>query len=262
MTHGHGDHGRRTQEAAGTAWKDEALVSAFVAQTTAHAEQKRTLFEFVCDLFPFAPDADIHVLDVGAGYGAFAEALLERFPNANVVGLDVSEPMMAVGRERMARFGDRFSYHVGDFAGGELPDDLPGPFDAVIASAAILHLSSEARQRLYGAIFGVLKPGGCFFNVEPVAPPNEEMEAWYRERRERQFQPGTGQPSPRPEHSLMLHHRFESEEAFQQHQGHHRVETEANQLALLRMAGFVRVDCFYKQLLETVIGGYKPRQAQ
>lgn len=245
-------------EGPGDAWKDERLVSAFVERTSAHAAERRFLFDFVRDLFPFEPDARIRILDIGAGYGAFTEAMLDHFPNGTAVGLDVSEPMMAVGRERMARFGSRFAYHLGDFDGGALPSDLPGPFDAVIASAAILHLPNEDRLRLYGAVFGLLSPGGCFFNVEPIAPPNEDMEAWYRERRERQFRRGSEQPVPRPEHSLMLHHHFDSEEAFQQHQRHHHVETEANQLALLRSAGFVRVDCFYKVLLEAVIGGYKP----
>lgn len=215
------------------------------------------MFDFVCDLFPFGADARIRVLDIGAGYGAFTEAVLDHFPNATALGLDVSEPMMALGRDRMARFGSRFAYHIGDFDGGALPPDLPGPFDAVIASAAILHLSREDRQRLYGAVFGLLHPGGCFFNVEPIAPPNEEMEEWHRERRARQFRRSGDQP-PRPEHSLMLHHHFESEEAFQQHQRHHCVETERDHLDLLRSAGFFRVDCFYKQLLEAVIGGYKP----
>jgi tRNA (cmo5U34)-methyltransferase len=256
MTH-HPDHAM--SEGPGGAWKEQSLVSAFVEQTTAHAEQRRALFDFVCDLFPFERDARIRVLDIGAGYGAFAEAVLDSFRNATAVGLDVSEPMMAVGRDRMARFGDRFAYHVGDFATGELPSALPAPFDAVIASAAILHLSSEARQRLYGSIFRILSPGGCFFNVEPVAPPNDEMAAWYRERRERGYQRSGDQSAPLPEHSLMLHHHFESEEAYQQHQSHHRVETETDQIAFLRAAGFVRVDCFSKQLLETVIGGYKPR---
>jgi len=258
LTHQNASHGHSAPGSPADAWKDESLVSAFVEQTTMHAEQRRALFDFVCGLFPFETYAALKVLDIGAGYGALAEAVLGHFSNATAVGLDVSEPMMAVGCERMARFGDRFSYHVGDFASGELPSDLPGPFDAVLASAAILHLSGEARQRLYGAVFGVLSPGGCFFNVEPIAPASEEMAAWYRERRERQFRRPHQQQGPRPEHSLMLHHDFESEEAFQEHQRHHRVETEANQLAFLRSVGFVRVDCFYKVLLEAVIGGQKP----
>ncbi len=59
------------------------------------------LFDVASDLFPFATDARIRVLDIGAGYGAFAAAVLDRFPNAVAVGLDISEPMMAIGRERL-----------------------------------------------------------------------------------------------------------------------------------------------------------------
>jgi len=158
--------------------KQEDVVAQFVEQTTAQAGQRRVLFDFACDLFPFEPDARMRVLDIGSGYGAFATAVLDRFPNATSVGLDISEPMMAVGRVRMARFGDCFSYHVGDLAEGELPADLPGPFDAAVASASILHLPSEVKQRLYAEVFRILTPGGCFFNVYTFAPVNSVMQAW------------------------------------------------------------------------------------
>jgi ubiquinone/menaquinone biosynthesis C-methylase UbiE len=215
------------------------------------------LFDFACDLFPFAPDARIRVLDIGAGYGAFAAAVLDRFPNATAVGLDLSDPMMAVGRERMARFGERFAYHVGDMAEGELPANLPGPFDVAITSAFILHLTSKAKQRLYAEVFRILNPGGCFFNVDQVGPANEEMQAWYRERHEREPQHCSDQPEPPNAHALMRHHHFETEA----HHLHHHFETEADQVVFLRAAGFVRVDCFYKRLLQTLIGGYKPSQS-
>jgi SAM-dependent methyltransferase len=257
MTHEYAGHSHGMHDAPGNAWKEEALVADFVRQTAVFDKERRALFNFACDLFPFELDARIRVLDIGAGYGAFAEAVLEWFPNATAVGLDVSEPMIAVGRERMARFGDRFSYFVGDFSDGNLPTELPGPFDAVVASASILHLQTEQRQSLYTDILSVLKHGGCFSSVEPVAPADEEMEAWYQERRERQYRRRGEQPGPLAEHSFVQHHHFENEEAYQQHQRHHHVEAEAKNLDLLRQAGFIRVDCFYKKLLETVIGGYK-----
>lgn len=256
MTQQHADQSSVTMESPGHQWKQEDLVAEFVERTAAQAEQRRVLFDVACDLVPFEPEARIRVLDIGAGYGAFAAAVLDRFPNATAVGLDISEPMMAVGRERMARFGDRFSYHVGAVAEGELPADLPGPFDAAVASAFILHLPREAKQRLYTQMFRVLNPGGCFFNVDQVGPANEEMQAWYRERRERERerQRRGDQPEPLNPQVLMLHHHPDTEA----HQLHHHVETEADHLAFLRAAGFVRVDCFYKHLLQTVIGGYKP----
>jgi tRNA (cmo5U34)-methyltransferase len=261
MTQQHIDQSTIVMENPGDLWRQEDLVAAFVERTTAQAEQRRVLFDVACDLFPFEPGASIRVLDIGAGYGAFAAAVLARFPNATAVGLDISEPMMAVGREHMARFGDRFSYHVGDMADGELPADLPGPFDVAIASAAILHLPGDAKQRLYAAVFSVLNPGGCFFNVDQVSPANEEMQAWYRERRERELQRRGDQPEPPNSHALMPDHHFETEERYRQHQLHHHLETEADQLAFLRAAGFVQVDCFYKHLLQTVIGGYKPGES-
>lgn len=242
-----------TMEGPSHHWRQEDVVAAFVRQTTAQAEQRSVLFDFAFDLLPFAPDARIRVLDVGAGYGAFAAAVLDRFPNATAVGLDLSEPMMAVGRERMARFGDRFSYHVGDLAEGELPVNLPGPFDAAVTSAFVLHLPSEAKHRLYAGVFRILSPGGCFVNVDLVSPANEEMQVWYREWGERERWRRGDQPNPQVQ---MQHHHFDPEA----HLMHHHVETEADQLAFLRAAGFVQVDCFYKHLLQTVIGGYKPGQ--
>src|SRR5579884_963373 len=125
MTQQHADQGSVAYEVPGHHWQEEDRVAEYVERTTARAAERRPLFDFMCDLFPFEPDAAIRVLDIGAGYGAVAEAVLERFPNAVAIGLDISEPMMEVGRERMARFGNRFSYHYGDMAEGGLPADLP-----------------------------------------------------------------------------------------------------------------------------------------
>src|SRR5215216_3834193 len=88
MTHQDTDESGVSMEAPGQPWQNDALVAGFVERTTAQAEHRRVLFDFACDLFPFEPDARIRVLDIGAGYGAFAAAVLDRFPNATAVGLD------------------------------------------------------------------------------------------------------------------------------------------------------------------------------
>jgi SAM-dependent methyltransferase len=232
-------------EIPGHHWQEEDRVADYVARTTTvQAEDRAKLFGLMCDLFPFERDAAIRVLDIGAGYGAVAAAVLDRFPNATAVGLDISEPMMEEGRKRMARFGDRFSYFVGDFADGGLPADLPGTFDAAVASASIHHLPSEAKQRLYKELFAKTNPGGCFFNVDQVRPMGDDTQEWYRARRQRDQEAGREAPRQPNPHAL---------------QTHHHIETAPDQMAMTRTAGYVQVDVFYKQLRQTIIGGFKPK---
>ena len=47
-------------------------------------------------------------VDGTLGMGGHAEAILERCPQARVIGLDRDEEALALSRERLARFGDRF----------------------------------------------------------------------------------------------------------------------------------------------------------
>jgi ubiquinone/menaquinone biosynthesis C-methylase UbiE len=68
--------------------------------------------------------------------------VLDAFPRASAIGLDISAAMMEVGRERMARFGDRFAYIEGDFADGTLPEEAvgSGPYHVIVSARAIHHL--------------------------------------------------------------------------------------------------------------------------
>jgi SAM-dependent methyltransferase len=68
------------------------------------------------------------VLDVGCGPGRIAEPVLEAGAR-EYVGIDFSEPMIALALERLARFGDRVRLLTGDF----LDTPLGGPFDVVLA---------------------------------------------------------------------------------------------------------------------------------
>jgi SAM-dependent methyltransferase len=68
------------------------------------------------------------VLDVGCGSGRVGEAALEASAG-EYVGVDFSEPMLALARERLSRFGAKAILVQGDF----LDAPLEGPFDIALA---------------------------------------------------------------------------------------------------------------------------------
>jgi SAM-dependent methyltransferase len=68
------------------------------------------------------------VLDVGGGSGRIGERILEQGA-ARYVDVDLSNTMLDLARERLARFGEKVELVQGDF----LTAELKGPFDVVLA---------------------------------------------------------------------------------------------------------------------------------
>lgn len=224
-------------------WTDPDRVREYVDRVDGQAAERAEAFGFMAALVPFERTEPIRILDIGAGHGAVAASLLDVFPNAVAVGLDISEPMMAVALERMAGYGERFRYHLGDFADGQLPSDLPSSFEVAVSSRAIHHLPTDQKRLLYGNVFHSLATGGCFFNLDTVAPSDEALRAVYR--RAAAFMRGrpVDPSSPWAGRTPLPGHYFDSADTH---------------LRLLREAGFAPVDCFWKRMNNALIGGYKP----
>jgi len=94
------------------------------------------------------------VLDVGCGSGRIGEFALEAGA-ARYVGVDFSEPMIALARSRLAGFGDRVQLLLGDF----LTAPIEGGFDVVLALGLFDYLPNAhvfARR-----MFECCAAGGC-----------------------------------------------------------------------------------------------------
>src|SRR5436190_23922288 len=77
-----------------------------------------------------------HVVDLGAGPGAYLELLLEHFPSARGTWNDSSQPMEELARERLARRAARVESVV---AGPEPPTQLRTHRADVVLSSRALH---------------------------------------------------------------------------------------------------------------------------
>ena len=122
-----------------------------------------------------------HVVDLGAGPGPYLELLLDAFPRARGTWVDSSGPMEALGREHLARFGDRVTFVVGDLQ--DLDGTRLGEAQAIVSSRAIHHLSHESIRSVYRGAHDVLVDGGWFFNLDHFGTTSDWKER-YREIRE------------------------------------------------------------------------------
>src|SRR6266516_1439281 len=126
----------------------------------------------IADAIPFTRDAAIQILDMGAGYGALTQFLLEQFPNATALCQDGSEEMAKLGRRRMAKWKGRVDYVIADFSKPGWSRAIHGSFDAIVSTIAIHNVRVPGIiKAIYRELFQLLKPGGRFLNLDLVFVP-------------------------------------------------------------------------------------------
>jgi 2-polyprenyl-3-methyl-5-hydroxy-6-metoxy-1,4-benzoquinol methylase len=105
----------------------------------------------------FAGDGAIRVLDAGCGDGLIALALAKRHPGWTIVGMDLSDDLLAGARERARNRG---LANVG-FVATDLTKPLPeGGFDVVVALECLSEIPDD--RAALAAMTGALRPGGIF----------------------------------------------------------------------------------------------------
>lgn len=107
-----------------------------------------------------------HLLDVGGGEGAFAEAVAERWPGMAVTLFDLPE-VAARARERLRAVpaGGRITVTGGDFRHDALPR---GP--DIVSLVRIVHdHEDDVVRSLLRAVHDALPPGGTVLIAEPMA---------------------------------------------------------------------------------------------
>ena len=187
-------------------------------------------------LLPFAAEAPLRMVDLGAGTGLLSGLVAAAYPKARITLVDISGAMLALARGRLGEAG-RFDFVMADMARYA----LPGGLDAVVSALAIHHLADADKRDLYGLIHGALRPGGVFVNAEQVKGPTPAADAsnhaaWLAAV----HQKGVGE--------------IELAEARERMKAD-RPATLDDQLGWLRTAGYRQVECTYEDGMFAVFGG-------
>lgn len=158
----------------------------YVSQWAEHQDEgevdRQEPFRLMAKTIPYDQEAPIKILDLGAGYGALTQFLLNYFSKATAVCQDGSEEMAKLGCNRMDYLEGRFSYVLCDFSERGWSRMLKGPFEAVVSSIALHNVRAPKIVRsIYRELFPLVKSRGCFLNYDRLHPPLQDQMEWLRE---------------------------------------------------------------------------------
>ncbi|MGF9696885.1 class I SAM-dependent methyltransferase [Paenibacillus sp. MABNR03] len=180
------------------------------------------------DLMESSKDSP-HILDLGAGTGLLSGMVLQKYPNARLTLMDISEKMLEMARRRFADT-DQVQYVVGDYT----KRAFTSSYDMIISSLSIHHLTHADKKNVFGTVYKMLEPGGLFINADQVQGRTPKTDAYYRER-----------------WLDAIHESGLSDEAISDSIQRRKVDINAkleDQLLWLEEAGFSVADCMYKYL--------------
>ncbi|RZU30969.1 class I SAM-dependent methyltransferase [Blastococcus saxobsidens] len=231
-------------------WKSDRAVSQWVSTAEERERRRDQQRRLVAELLPFGEDETFTFVDLGAGTGAAARAVLDRYPGATAILAEYSPQMIAEGERALGAYRGRYTYVEFDLNGDRWPADISGELDAVISSMCLHHLPDERRESLFAEILARLTPGGWFLNFDPVTSDDPGVRtAW--QRAGHRLDPAT---AVEPAHR--------SPEEQRRHENHVRhMSPLPRQLDALRRAGFEAIDVYWKQLDEVIYGGRRPTRA-
>ncbi|HTU00781.1 MAG TPA: class I SAM-dependent methyltransferase [Candidatus Sulfotelmatobacter sp.] len=204
------------------------------------------------------------IIDLGCGTGSVAAHLLESFPDAQVVGLDLDPTLLALARKRCERHQGRARFEEVDLRSERWTSALGAAPDAAVSATALHWLTAEQLARLYRRLAAVLAPGGVFLNADHAASSIPGVQAcWKASRGEalaRQGAPGDAWDRFWEEYFAALgpDARTAREAAVGKLEGEEEGRPLSWQLDALRAAGFTDADCFWRCDGDAIYGASKP----
>lgn len=167
----------------------QAWLASWDRQQEKYLADREERFQVIVDVLEHAVGRpDPLVVDLGCGPGSLSARILDRIPQARVVGVD-SDPLL-LGLAAGA-YGDRPGLRLVDAdirdAGWVRQAALDRPADAVVSTTALHWLYEDELARVYHDIAGLLRPGGVHVDGDHIyeGPTRPSFDGLLRRVKER-----------------------------------------------------------------------------
>ncbi|MBD5177387.1 MAG: bifunctional demethylmenaquinone methyltransferase/2-methoxy-6-polyprenyl-1,4-benzoquinol methylase UbiE [Bacteroidales bacterium] len=171
-------------------------INPYHGDTRAKGEQVRAMFDNIAPAYDFmnramtfgldrvwlrsllkraCEDKPTQVIDLATGTGDVALALRKRLPEATIVGLDLSDGMLAYARRKADQASANINFIQGDCLATGLPDSSVDLITIAYGVRNFQDLSAGYRE-----MARILRPGGKLCVLELAQPANPLMRACYR----------------------------------------------------------------------------------
>jgi len=103
------------------------------------------------------PRAYRAILDLGCGFGKSTRPFVDAFPQADVVGIDLSAPNLKLAHQQAERLGKRITFSQRAAESTGYPADS---YDLVTATMLIHEVPMPVLRQIFAEAWRVLRPGG------------------------------------------------------------------------------------------------------
>lgn len=113
----------------------------------------------------------LRILDLGCGTGNLTQKIIEKFPDAEIDALDLSEEILEECKKRFAN-KNNINYLQADFKDMQISVN---EYDLVMSSIAIHHVEDPHKFELYKKVYQCLKHGGIFIFADQTRGITDEI---------------------------------------------------------------------------------------
>ena len=158
-------------------WKSIEAVKHFMKIEDVLIPGRTKILNTIGNLAKSITDVNLHILDLGCGYGDLTANILKYKPDAKVVMLDYSKEMIKICKMRFSE-NDNVEIYEADL-NNDLPDIINNyKFNMVASSFSLHHIEFKNRVALYKSINEHLVDEGIFANGDMFIGESSKINDW------------------------------------------------------------------------------------